>query len=298
MVTVGALIGAGLGYLLLWALPAPSDPLSRLARFDAQRAATSAHRRADVPVGTAGLQQRLGSWLAPELARAGVRCERLRQDLVLAGQTFEEILGRKVLVGFGGLVFGLLSLVLLTRFGLSFPPGTGAIVALAAGVGGFFVPDYEARVRAAQRRRQFHQALSVYLRWVALQMAGQVSPQGALPQAASVGAGWPLLAISNTLESARHNGEDPWSELGHLGARIGVVQLHDLAVLIGQVANDGARVRDTLAARADSMQAEALAAIEEQTAKRSQVMIGAQLLVAMGFMVFLGYPSLQSFLAH
>jgi Flp pilus assembly protein TadB len=296
MVLIGAAVAAGIAYLVSWAWPEPSDPLSRLARFDAQRAAATA---------TVGpqprpmdLQRRVGDALARELARHGIRYDRLRQDLELTGQSYEQVLGRKVLVGTGGLFFGLVCMVLVTRIGLGFPPGTGAVVALVMAAVFFFVPDYEVRARASKRRRQFHTVLAVYLRWVSLQMAGRVSAEAALPDAASVGGGWPLAVIRHTLSTARRSGRDTWAELGQLGERVGVPQLRDLAVLIAQVSHDGARVRETLAARADSMQAEALAEVETQAAKRSQTMLGAEMLIAAGFAVFLGYPAIQSFLAR
>ena len=63
----------------------------------------------------------------------------------------------------------------------------------------FFIPDVEVRARALKRRKQFHTVLAVYLRWVSLQMAGRVSAEAALPQAAAVGGGWPLAVIRDTL---------------------------------------------------------------------------------------------------
>jgi tight adherence protein C len=298
LVLAGAAIGAGLVYLMSLLRPDSKDPLVHLARFDAARAAGATPIDWTPGARRGGLQDRIGGWLARELQSHGIANISLRQDLALTGKTYETMLGRKVLVGVLGFVFGLAAAVAFSKAGIALPVGTPVLLALGSAVGFFMVPDIEARAGAAKRRRQFRTVLSVYLTWVSLQMAGRVSSEAALPQAASVGGGWPLAVIRHTLTSARRSGRDVWTEMSLLGERIGVPQLRDLGALIGQVSHDGARVRDTLTARADSMASEALAEAQTEAAKRDQAMLGAELLIGIGFAVFLGYPAIHSFLHH
>ena len=81
-----------------------------------------------------------------------------------------------------------------------------------------------------------------------------------------------------------------------LGDRIGVAPLRELGTLVQLVAHDGAQVRDTLSARAASLRAEELADAEGNAGKRDQSMLMAQILLGVGFAVFLGYPAVTNFL--
>jgi hypothetical protein len=126
---------------------------------------------------------------------------------------------------------------------------------------------------------------------VALEMAGYAAAEAALPQAARRGGTWSMLLIRDTLLRARLSGEDSWDALTELGQRIGVSDLRELGSLIKNVADDGARVRQTLSARAASMRRARMASEEGAAAERNQSMRLAQLLIAFGFMLFVGYPA-------
>ena len=60
------------------------------------------------------------------------------------------------------------------------------------------------------------------------------------------------------------------------------------------VADDGAQVRDTLTARAASMRRARLADEEGEAEERNQSMRLAHMLIAFGFMIFVGYPAFMS----
>ena len=145
-------------------------------------------------------------------------------------------------------------------------------------------------------RKQFKRALGAYLDWVSLQMSGHAAAEQALPDAAKIGAGWPLALIRHTVTNATRSGQDVWVALSELGDRIGVMALRELGMLVQLVAHDGAQVRDTLSARAASLRAEELADAEGTAGKRDQSMLMAQILLGVGFAVFLGYPAITNFM--
>jgi tight adherence protein C len=62
------------------------------------------------------------------------------------------------------------------------------------------------------------------------------------------------------------------------------------------VAEDGAKVRQSLAARAETMRRRELAEIEGQAGERSQSMLVAQLLLCAGFLLFLSFPAAMKML--
>ena len=294
---IGCAIGAAVFWLIVLVRPPTPDPLVMLARFDAARAAATTHAElAPTTAAAGGAQTRLGRWISTELARRGIHCTSLRQDLALTGQSFDVAMGRKLLVAVGGFLIGLVIVVSLGVAGLHLPLGAPIVVALLLATLFFFVPDFDARTAAAKRRREFKRALGAYLDWVSLQMSGRAAAEQALPDAAKIGAGWPLALIRHTVTRATRSGQDVWVALSELGGRIGVPQLHELGTLVQLVAHDGAQVRDTLAARAASLRAEELADAEGTAGKRDQSMLMAQILLGVGFAVFLGYPAVVNFM--
>ena len=105
-----------------------------------------------------------------------------------------------------------------------------------------------------------------------------------------------MVRIRDTLETARLQGMTPWAALGELGDELAVDELRDLAAALALVAEDGAKVRDSLAARAASMRRRELADTEGRAQQRSQSMLVAQLLLCVGFLLFLTYPAVSNIL--
>jgi Flp pilus assembly protein TadB len=292
---IGAMIGASSFTLLVLLRPPTVDPLVALARIDA------AHRQPHhEPIGSGGtrdgIEARLGGWLADRLSSHGLRYTTLRQDLTLIGQSFEATMGRKAALATFGFLFGLVVLAAGASLGLTLPAIAWLLVAVLLAAVFFVVPDIDARSAARRRRAAFNRALGAYLDWVSLQMSGRAAAEQALPDAARIGDGWPLQLIRATVSHAARAGVDPWTALGQLGERIGVADLVELGALIQLVSHDGAQVRDTLSARAASIRAEELADAEGTAGKRDQSMLLAQILLGVGFAVFVGYPAVTNFL--
>jgi tight adherence protein C len=292
------LIGAGIGAVLFGLIvvlrPPSVDPLVSLARIDAAHRHPS--RESQTAATRSGIEQRAGGWLADQLRRRGVHYTTLRQDLALTGQSFDATMGRKAALGVFGFLLGLVVLAAAESIGLVLPAVGWLVVAVVLAGVFFLVPDVDARTAARQRRTEFTRALGAYLDWVSLQMSGRAAAEQALPDAARIGDGWPLQLIRATVTHATRAGIDPWTALGQLGERIGVTDLVELGTLIQLVAHDGAQVRDTLSARAASIRAEELADAEGTAGKRDQSMLLAQVLLGIGFAVFVGYPAVTNFL--
>lgn len=297
MTLVGVAFGATLFMLILQVRPPKPDPLVMLARYDQAQAASPRRPETSVAKTGAGAETRLGRWVAGELARRGIAYTSLRQDLALNGQSFESTMGRKVVVGVVGFLVGLVIAVSLGVAGLDLPVGVPVVVGLLFAAAFFFIPDFDARSAAARRRKEFKRALGAYLDWVSVQMSGKAAAEQALPDAAKIGSGWPLALIRHTVTNATRSGQDVWVAFQELGDRIGVSQLRELGTLVQLVGHDGAQVRDTLSARAASLRNEELADAEGTAGKRDQSMLMAQILLGVGFAVFLGYPAFVNFMS-
>ena len=298
---LGALIGAVLFALVLHVAHPRPAPLVELARFDATHSHTGAGTQA-APVDpggsrATGLPAVVGAWVAGQLTRRGVTHASLRQDLALTGRTYEQAITRKVLFATAGLLTGLLLLVVVpAAVGAPLPVGAPLVVAVGLAGGLFFLPDLEAKADATRRRAEFRHALGAYLDLVALEMAARAAPAEALPAAAKIGTGWPLALIRDTLYRATRAGRDPWAALSEFGQRIGVNELRDLGQLVSLVAHDGARVRSTLTARAHTMRRHELANLQGEAGKADQSMQMAQVLIGLGYLLFIGYPAIVAVL--
>jgi CHASE3 domain sensor protein len=112
----------------------------------------------------------------------------------------------------------------------------------------------------------------------------------ALMSASELGGGWSMSRIRDALANARITGHTPWQALGGLAEEVKVDELRDLSAALSLVADDGAKVRESLTARAASLRRRQLTDLEGQAGERSQSMLVAQMVLVMGFLVFLVYP--------
>jgi tight adherence protein C len=313
IVLAGALSGIGL-LLLVIALQRPQTRGSAapvaLARMDLER---SRQREATLAAQVAGPRgpsalgpgtepgarlQLAGLLIRRQLDAAGIRLPAsLRADLSLIGRSVETQLA---LTLFGALLGGV-GLLVLSSLMVSVVPGmpvtTPVIIALVGVTVGGLLPTAQAASRATVRRRDFRHVVGSFLDLVALNLSGGRGVPEALNSAASVSNGWAMVRLRDCLQAARLQGITPWMALGELGAETGVAELRDLSAALELVADDGAKVRQSLAARAASLRRRELADAEGRAQARSQSMLVAQMLLAIGFLVFLIYPAITRVLS-
>jgi Flp pilus assembly protein TadB len=211
-------------------------------------------------------------------------------DLRLLGQDTEAWVASKVTCGLLGLAMPAILSALLTlggiRPGWTFP----VAVSLAIGVAFFMAPDLVTRVNAAERRADFRHALTSYLDLVALERSAGAGPSEALESAAGISGGWAFERIGAALDQARKAGAEPWAGLAQLARETGISELADLADIAGIAGQEGAKVLDTLLARAAAMRAEALAADHAKAASRTTTMVVPVALLATGYVLLLIFP--------
>ncbi len=211
-------------------------------------------------------------------------------DLRLLGQDPAAWLASKVSFGVIGLALVpvLSALVVLGGHQLPWTIPVGGTLALGSAM--FFLPDLATRVNAKQKRADFRHALTSYLELVALERGAGAAPTEALEAAAEVGRGWAFERIGTALDQARKASRPPWDGLALLADEIGIAELGDLAEIAGVAGQEGARILETLGARAESMRSQALAATKAQAGARSTTMVLPIALLAGGFLVLLIFP--------
>ena len=290
----GAFCGIGL-FLLVFAL------IPRRASLSRQLAALDAGPVPSRP-GTAGNESEVSRWIGRMVAKLcaeqGWEFRSLRSSLALAGMSFEGYLASKVLLAIFGLVLGPALYALASLAGLHLPFGIPIWVGLALGLVFFLLPDLEVKQKSDRARRDFRHAIGAFLDLVAMNLSGGRGVPEALMAASEIGAGPSMWRIRETLANARITGQTPWQALGTLGEEIKVDELRDLSAALSLVAEDGAKVRESLVSRAASLRRRELTDLQGQAGEKSESMLVAQMLLCAAFLIFLMYPAVRALLGN
>ena len=292
----GALSGAGVLMLVLILAPPAVQPAAALAELDSQRD----ERRLRQEARRLNPRERaLPDWLdalgyraAALLRRTGIDLGALTSDLSVLGRSLERHLVTSLLLGLLG--FG--APLLITALGALAGRPTGSLPLLAClvlGAAMAALPTVRLRSRAAQARRDFRHVVGSFLDLVSMSLgAGRGVPE-ALDAASTLSDDPAMARIRDALAAARLRGETPWAAMGRLGTTLRIDELRDLTAALALVAEDGAKIRESLSARATSMRRRELADAEGRAGENSESMLVAQLVIAIGFIVFLVYPALS-----
>ncbi len=287
----GALGGLGIYVLIRALLPSRRGSVAQVARIDALRAARPAGGAGTTAGPTGSLRERIGQRVAAFYLQQGWQQRSLRADLAVLDRGWESFLATKAMLAAAGLFFGPLVFSIAWTLGMGSSPVIPIWMALLFGAVFFVLPDLEVRRDAAAKRRDLRRVVGAYLDLVAMNLAGGRGLPEALMAASEVSDGWALLRIRACLADARITGTSQWEALGQLGTELGIEELKDLSASLALVADDGAKVRESLGSRAETMRHRELAEIEGSAGEKSQSMLVAQLLLCAGFLVFLIYPA-------
>lgn len=284
----GALIGLGVLVLFRGAVPARPPLAAVLARLQhgTGRSVVQAPEEPD-------LSLRLGRWLSGRDSSDRLVSARVRLDLRVMNRAVERHLTEKVLtllVGVG-LTLALVASGQVTHLRIHGPFAVGLGVVL--GLVGFLVPDLTLHSQAEERRRSFRYALGSFFDLVVIGLAGGGGVESALHDAAQIGEGWAFGQLQRALAASRLTRETPWAALGRVGQELGIGELEELAASVGLAGTEGARVRDSLAAKAASLRSHELSQAEAEAQSASERMSLPVVLLFLGFLVFVGYPALS-----
>jgi hypothetical protein len=277
MTFAGALVGAGM-LLILRGLSVSATPLAAVVQdlHRVRQHAPARRTRVDAFVEAAA-----GRALRDRAADLAV-CERSSSKFVQDRLTWALI----------GAMPAMLFLALhTTDVATILPPGLLLIGLPLGGVCGWFYALVDLTSDAKKARRDFRHALASYLELVTILMAGGAGTETALFDAAAIGRGSAFRQMRTALSAAQARREAPWLSLGVLGNRLGVTELQELEASI-TLAGQGARVRESLMSKAQSMRTKDLSDLESEAQARSETMVLPVALMFAGFMLLIGYPAL------
>jgi hypothetical protein len=291
VVTVPLILGAGLGagvWICVRALQPRPEPISAvLARLE-QPGRSAANGETTARPGPA---EQLGSAARKALAAVGL-AEPPAPLFELVGSTPERHALEKVTGTVAGLLVPSLCGLALAAAGTTLPVWLIPFVSVGAALAGWVVPDLALRDQADQRRRAFRHALSAYLDLVNILLAGGAGIETALYAAAHAGDGWGFEKLRHALDRARLTGRSPWDTFGRLGESLGISELSELAASVSLAGSHGARIRSSLAAKADALRGHQVAEAESAAEAATERMTIPVTVMLAGFLVFIAYPAL------
>jgi len=258
----------GLGGSPLWVAEGPSEArfLDRLSRS----------------VGNPLVEGNIGRWIDSSF---------VSRWLEMCDDTPASLVGQIVICALAGLISALFAAGVSSAMGLDLPL-TGLFGgSLLCVFGAACAPLVSLRTRAETRKAELRKATGAFLDLVVLALAGGMGLEGAFQAAGEVGRSWGMLRIVHVLNWGRDAGLTPWASLALLGARYGVSQLEELSAMMALAGTEGAKVRDSLAAKAASLRVLEQAEAESSANALTERMFLPGVVLLVGFLVFIGYPA-------
>jgi Flp pilus assembly protein TadB len=235
------------------------------------------------------------------LAQFGVRIlqalgmterRQLQEQLRILDRTVERHAYEKMLASLAGLLLPLLFGFVLAQIGSPFPPSVFVLTALGLAVGGFLYPDLTLSDQVAERQSAFRHALAGYLDLVSIILAGGGGVESALVGAAESGDGWVFAELRAALRRGELTGRPPWEMFEEVGVRFGITELQELAASMALAGGHGARVRQSLIAKAEALRALQGAEMETKAEAATEKMVVPVTVMVLGLMIFIGYGAM------
>lgn len=278
----GAAIGLGAFLIIRELMPAPPALHAAMSRADARARHSTATSAPDEPV------PRISRWLTARVARSRLDVRIPRRDLAILGKPVETYLTQKLAMTSLGLAAPSLFWTFLMP-SPSWPLSTGFVLAFACVM--FAAPDIAVRSQAREAREEFRVALVAYLDLVKMARAGGAGPTEALETPTKICHGWPFTRLATALDPATRGTRDPWDELTVLADELGVRELAETASIARRAGTHGARILDSLTAKAASLRDQRLSQALTSAKSRTETMTLPVALSVLGYLTLLGYPA-------
>jgi len=241
------------------------------------------------------LHQRLGRIGTRLMTLVGIGgSEALTEQLRVLDKPIERHAYEKLLGTTAGFLLPSLLFAVMAAGGVSVSPLVGLGLAVALAVGGFLYPDLPLAEQVAKRQAGFRHALSSWLDLVTIILAGGGGIETALAGAAEAGDGWAFDEIRMALRRSDLTGRTPWDLLDELGTTLGIDELRELAASVSLAGGSGAKIRQSLAAKADALRAQQGAEIETNAEASTEKMIVPVTVMVLGLTLFIGFGAVDA----
>ena len=225
-----------------------------------------------------------------------VSSRRLGTELRLIGVSLEEFVVWKLVGPLVSLGVLLMVGIVSSPLGLQIPVTWALpVIGFACGLG-FVLPDLWVRSAAKRQRMSFLFSFSSFLDLANVLLAGGAGVETALVAASEAGDGVAYARIREALIRARSTRRSPWQELQRLGDSLGLEVVSEVGASIQLAGDHGARVRTSLAKRAETVRHRQSAEVEAAANAATERMGLPMVLLFLGFLVLIGYPAAEQML--
>ena len=215
----------------------------------------------------------------------------MKPSLAITGVSLKSLASRVLVSGGVGLLGPPFLWLAAQCAGVALSPEVPVLLAFVAVPTGICLPVASVVSNARDRRRHFRVVIGSFVDMVVLSLAGGVGIDGSLYAASLVSTDWAAKSMARSLARAREGGQSPWSALGRLGEEIGVPELIELSTSLELAGTEGARIRQSLSARAVSLRRHEQADAESAANAMTERLFLPGALLLMGFLLFIGYPA-------
>ena len=287
---LGLIGGAGLCLLYLGWNPRPVPLDQAIARL---QGAASAPRRVETDRALSW-DERFGVAAMRRLRPMARAIHNARADLRITDRRAEEQAGRTLVYGLFGLLLGPWLGLVSWLSGSSPSPTLLGAVSLFGAVIGALSPWSSIQTEAKARRRDFLLALAAWCDLVSMSLAAGRGLDQSVTTAAQAGERFAFTELRAALNDGAIRGRTAWESLDRLGDELGIADLRELGGTPTLAGEDGAAIREAVATKANTLR-ERITSETERAAETSTAQMGMPILiVAMGFLVFIGYPAIAA----
>lgn len=225
-------------------------------------------------------RDKLEHTFAKDLAASRIELEDFARDKLNAA------VGGAIVVTIAGMLLGWLN-----------GPRQIILVSLVGLILGFVLPDIELAKKAKESRVEFSESLTAFVSLAAVCLSGGGGINSAISDALGVGGGWPFEVLRTRLNEASVAGESFWSAFDRLGHEIGSEDLIELAGALGLAGTSGARITDSLRARAESSRSKERQQVLADAQRASERLSFPIAILALSWMAFVGYAAIWQLVA-
>jgi Flp pilus assembly protein TadB len=147
------------------------------------------------------------------------------------------------------------------------------------------------RNMACRLQRNMDLSVAVFLDLINVLLAGGAGIETAMLAAASAGDGWGFEQLRMSMARAQSARRSYWDSLRETGESFGIESLEEVANSVQLAGEHGARIRQSLTAKAASLRIRNLARIEHEAEQRTERMGIPVVLLFIGFILLVGYPA-------
>lgn len=184
-----------------------------------------------------------------------------------------------------------LFILFLRTQGINISISVLAVVIVGAPLAAWTMTISQLRKMAMRLQRDMDLSVAVFLDLINVLLAGGAGVETAMIAAAGAGDGWGFEQLRTAMARAQSSRRSYWEALRETGEAFGIESLEEVANSVQLAGEHGARIRQSLAAKAASLRIRNLARIEHEAEQRTERMGIPVVLLFIGFILLVGYPA-------